>query len=291
MTSDRGSNFTSKKNIVREDVATWNWPSVAEEEAKSKTEWVFTPSSAQFRNGMVERRVALLKKLLRQLLTNSILNRSGPDVDYSQLQGILAHIACMANDRPINMKLVNEEFLVPITVNMLLMGGHANVPPADTDVTEETGGYELATKFVVDVERLWWKQWRIQAISNMLPFHSRADAQRHKNIQEGDLVCWLRDGKISAKYMLALVIEAKKSERDGAVRTIKVQFIPRNILNKKTREYPVGKLEGKDLAVQSVFLVATREEIDNAFTSGMSRTEVEEKKMNHSDGNYEGAQV
>ena len=58
--SDKGSQFTAAGNVVAfGDAKTWN--QVEEESAKNGTEWEFAPAGAQFRNGLSENRVKMVK--------------------------------------------------------------------------------------------------------------------------------------------------------------------------------------------------------------------------------------
>ena len=79
------------------------------------------PPGAQFRNGLAERRVASLKSTLNHLLANTIVSEK-PTLHYAELQTLLSRAANIVNDRPIGVRSLTEDELVPLTVNQLLLG-------------------------------------------------------------------------------------------------------------------------------------------------------------------------
>ena len=272
--SDQGSNFTSKSNYVavseKESPDTWNWGEVAAQSTRKKTVWKFVPPGAQWRNGLAERRVALLKKTLDHVLCTSLLGQK-PDMNYAQFQALLAHIANIVNDRPVNLQLINEDELAPLTVNMLILGRNRDMP-ARVDSNSEDNCYDRQHEFISELEKLWWNQWRTQALSSLLPHHSYKTAKRHVNLQPGDVCMWLQDSKLVASYRLVRVLEAHVSENDGVVRTATITFLPKNILKKKEKKptFKPETMETKKVAVQSLALLITAQEIDSKFDADCS---------------------
>ena len=67
VTSDRGSQLTSKGNVVvtaAEHPSNWGWQEVADRTAQEGTVWEFVPAGCQYRNGLAENRVKVVKKTL-----------------------------------------------------------------------------------------------------------------------------------------------------------------------------------------------------------------------------------
>ena len=129
---------------------------------------------------------------------------------------------------------------------------------------EESDAYELHHKYLSEVERLWWGAWRNKALKSLVPFHSAKQGDRHRDLQPGDVVLLLKETKISASYRLARVVEAKVSEADGVVWTVKIAFLKRNILKKAAR-YNQSHFETKEVAVQSLALLVSAEAVDRKF--------------------------
>ena len=71
VTSDRGSQLTSKGNVVvtpAEHPANWGWQEVADRTAQEGTVWEFVPAGCQYRNGLAENRVKVVKKTLAVMI-------------------------------------------------------------------------------------------------------------------------------------------------------------------------------------------------------------------------------
>ena len=269
--SDCGSNFRSKKNYVanREDpndFTTWDWGTVEARETRKLTTWEFVPVGAQWRNGKAERRVKIMKKILHNVLTTSLMGKN-PDHNYTEFQGLMSRIASIANDRPVDLKLLNEDVLIPLTVNMLILGRGRDIPAPDIVLEDEEVEFALQHKFTNELERLWWKQWRAQALPALIPHHSGRQANRHRNLEVGDVVAWLQETKISASYRLARIVKATPSPNDGLVRDVTIAFLPKNVLSRKQKvpKYNPQQLETKDLAVQSLVLLVTAQEVEERF--------------------------
>ena len=62
---------------------------------------------------------------------------------------MLARAASVVNDRPIGVKSLTEDELVPLTINQLLLGRTASVEPEQTVV--ETEGYVAADQHLQEL--------------------------------------------------------------------------------------------------------------------------------------------
>jgi hypothetical protein len=63
MNSDRGSNLTKAATYIGEDDPE-KWDMISKSSVKMETVWRFTPSGCQFRNGLAESRVKMMKMTL-----------------------------------------------------------------------------------------------------------------------------------------------------------------------------------------------------------------------------------
>ena len=85
----------------------------------SGTEWEFVEAGCQYHNGLAERRVTLLKRMLDHLLANTfVLDK--PTLNYADLQVLLQQATNITNDRPVGLHELTEDKLVPLTVIQLL---------------------------------------------------------------------------------------------------------------------------------------------------------------------------
>ena len=101
------------------------WEQVVRHDAASKVRWDFVPAGCQFRNGLCERRVQAVKRMLSRMLCSTVLGES-PMMTYPELQTTLPKAANIINDSPVRTRGLTEEDLEPLTVNMLLLGRCSN---------------------------------------------------------------------------------------------------------------------------------------------------------------------
>merc|ERR1711888_73542 len=256
--SDCGSQLKSVKNTVAypeaQDPKNWNWDEVEAEGARVGTSWRFVPPGAQFRNGLAERRVAALKSTLNHLLANTIVTEK-PTLHYAELQALLSRAANIVNDRPIGIRSLTEDELVPLTVNQLLLGRTANVEPAQVEVDPE--GYVVADQYLRELMSVWWKMWKQRALPHLLPYYKWEQARRHRNLQPGDVCMLLYETKVIGNYRLCRVTAAEPSE-DECVRTVTVGYLPRK--NLKQTVYHPAPLDTKEVAIQRLVLIVPVEE-------------------------------
>ena len=140
----------------------------------------------------------------------------------------MAHAASVVNDRPIGVKSLTEDELVPLTVNQLLLGRTSSVEPEQTVV--ETEGYVAADQYLQELMLMWWKMWKQCALPSLLPYYRWEESRRHRNLREGDVCLLLFESKVLANYRLCRVLKAEPSE-DGCVRTVTVGYLPRKAQN------------------------------------------------------------
>jgi hypothetical protein len=221
--SDKGSQLTSATNAVAhsatEDPANWDWTRIAEAGADAGTRWKFVPAGCQYRNGKAERAIQVIKKTLRHLLRMTLLG-DAPTLNYSELQVILTEAANIANDRPIGVKTLTEEDLLPLTVNHLLLGRNS-LHTISYDESGELRNMDEMAEYHAQLLKSWWTKWREQGFNAVFGFNTRAQTKEHDDLQKGD-VCLLKyKTKVSSHYPLVIVIKAEPSE-DGRVRTVTV---------------------------------------------------------------------
>ena len=140
------------------------------------------PPGAQFRNGLAERRVAALKHTLEHLLANTLISGK-PTLNYAELCTLLARAASVVNDRPIGVKSLTEDEIVPLTVNQLLLGRTSSVEPVQVEINVE--GYVAADQYLQELMAMWWKLWRQRALPSLLPYYRWEEALRQRNLQQG----------------------------------------------------------------------------------------------------------
>ena len=248
--SDKGSQLTSGTNVIamaKEDPANWDWDRISEEGTRAGVEWKFVPAGCQFRNGQSERMIQVVKRTLDHLLANTIIGEK-PTLDYAELQVILAEVANITNDRPIGVRNLTEEDLVPLTVNHLLLGRVSTQKPA-YDLKGELVNLEGLKHYHQELIRTWWAMWKEQGFPRLFAFNTNDQAKEKEDLKVGDICLLQYKDKVSAHYRLCMVVDTIKSD-DGVVRTVKVSL--RNRRAKKNRDLPAEEIE---VAIQRLVLV------------------------------------
>ena len=121
----------------------------------------------------------------------------------------------------------------------------------------EPEGYVATDQYVRELMLSWWKLWKQRALPYLLPYYKWQEAQRHKNLESGDICMMLYESKVVGSYRLCRVIAAEPSD-DECVRTVTVGYLPRK--NVRQAVYHPVALEQKEVAVQRLVLLVPKEE-------------------------------
>lgn len=89
------------------------------------------PAGCQYRNGLAESRVKAVKSTLGHMLNSTLVQGTKPTLTYAELCTTLARVASIINDRPIGVRAMTEDEIVPLTVNQLLLGRSTNAARAN----------------------------------------------------------------------------------------------------------------------------------------------------------------
>ena len=76
-------------------------------------------------------------------------------------------------------------------------------------------------KFLETLRKEFWDKWFVQVFPNLVP--SYRWRQKFRNVQVGDVVLMLNESKVSSRYRLAVVKDAKVDE-DGLVRRVVLEY-------------------------------------------------------------------
>lgn len=125
--SDRGSQLVSAHKELVEDPLRYDWDLIAASTSHQGTSWHFAPAEGQWRNGAAESFVKKFKLSFHHLYRETKFN-------YAELSCAIKRIANILNDRPVSVQRTksdaqDEDFLSPLTPNMLITGRNANGPP------------------------------------------------------------------------------------------------------------------------------------------------------------------
>ena len=167
----------------------------------------------------------------------------------------------MLNHRPLSVQRSKsdgqaDDFLAPLTPNMLVTGRSASGPPIDY-VDEDDP--KLRLTFLQELERAWWYQYKVQYFDSLVPTRKWSEVKR--NICVGDVVLIEYKSKsMPGTYRLGRVQEAEVDD-DGLVRTCLVTYKLVRPINHNNRD-TVGDVVTKDIRVpvQRLVLILPIEE-------------------------------
>ena len=238
--SDPGSQLESASGKLD----TW-WSSMGDKLRSLGSEknfrWEISPPDSPWRQGKAERRIAIVKKLLRLAVGDT---RVSP----VELQTILMEIANMCNERPIGLSKPRADgSYVLVTPNQLLLGRSSSVLPDDAQLASEM---PVASRYRVvnHVTTSFWNMWSSHVSPGLVTrqkWHKKS-----RNLCKGDLVMICEDSKVKAKYKLGVVDEVKVSQ-DGIVRSASVRYcnIRKNNKNEDVVTYVFVKRSVQRLAL------------------------------------------
>ena len=215
--SDRGSQLVSAHKEIASEAHKYDWDLISHSTASQDTTWYFTPSGGQWRNGSSEAFVKKFKSSFADLYQNTRFN-------YAELNCAVKRIANILNDRPVSAQRSrssadDDEFLVPLTPNMLLTGRNRNND--DTTYAEEESPH-IRKSYLEELEAAWWYQYKVQCFESLLPTRKWLEAKRSLHI--GDVVLIQYTSKtVPGTYRLGKVINVE-IDFDGLVRTCTVRY-------------------------------------------------------------------
>ena len=122
----------------------------------------------------------MLKTSRSATVPTSAVNGEKPTLNYAELGTLLAKAANIINDRPIGVKNLSEDELVPLTVNQLLLGRTSSTPPPDSELPKED--FRAAGMYLHNLTQMWWRLWMEQGFATLLPYYRHKDTKRHKNL-------------------------------------------------------------------------------------------------------------
>ena len=215
--SDRGSQLVAAQKDLADDSLKYDWDVISAATASQGTTWKFAPAGGQWRNGSAEAFVKKFKRSFSHLYQNTRLN-------YSELNCAIKRIANVLNDRPVSAQRTrsfsaDEDFLAPLTPNMLITGRNQSTPPRDyVDVDDP----HLRKSFLEELEATWWYQYKVQCFDSLTPTRKWIDAKR--NLCVGDIVLIQYSSKAApGTYRLGRIKDVEV-DQDGLVRTCNVRY-------------------------------------------------------------------
>ena len=262
--SDKGSQLMAAAKVidwtVKEDPTKWDWQKIEQMTAIKGTKWDFVPAGCQWQNGLAESRIKIFKQTFRRCVIGTI-NGNMSLLSYGEMQVLMADIMDKMNNRPIGLKSLTEEFLVPLTPNCLLLGRTTSRVPTLGESDYKVEDYPSRLRYSMELMQYWVREYEKQVFYSLLPYQKWKDAKRHTNLRVGDVCMLMYPGKIQDKYRYCRVDEVHP-DQDGVVRNVTVTLRCRNA-REKLLLYKAKKPMKIKVGVQRLCLICPQEEISN----------------------------
>ena len=152
----------------------------------------------------------------------------------AEMSCAMKRIANVLNDRPLSVqkslsRYTDEDFLTPITPNMLVTGRSGSLSPA---ACEETDIADDRLSYIEELEHCWWYQYKVQHLTSLILRQKWLSTER--NLSPGDVVLIeYKTKSFPGTYRLGRVKEVEVDE-DGLVCTCTVIY--------KLIKTPVGRV-------------------------------------------------
>ena len=215
--SDRGSQLVAAHKDVTEEALRYDWDLIASSTAAVGTTWKFAPAGGQWRNGAVESFVKKFKLSFLHLYRDTRFN-------FAELSVAVRRIANILNHRPVSVQRTksdakDEDFLSPLTPNMLFTWRNGSGPPLDYCEVDDP---RARKSFIEELEAAWWYQYKVQYFDSLIPTRKWVDSKR--NITVGDIVLIKYSSKSApGTYRLGRVTDVEHDD-DNLVRTCTVKY-------------------------------------------------------------------
>ena len=177
--SDSGSQLKKAGQLLaQDDPAGLDWDKIVNAAARNGTQWKCIAPGCQWRNGLAESAVKLVKSTLAlTLASQSTLN-------YAELDTLFSRVANIVNCRPIAVRNFTEGDIHAITPNDLLLGRTRNSVPGP-----KYGDNDSLTRrqeVIEELEKTWWHMWIVQVLPQLVPY--RRWKTEHRSLRPGDIV-------------------------------------------------------------------------------------------------------
>ena len=211
--SDPGSQLVSASNCL---VSWWSEFEAALQRfaAEKRFQWTVSPPDAPWRQGKAERRIGVVKRLMKISVGDS-------RVTPLELQTILFEVANICNERPLGLSKPREDGTYQlITPNQLLLGRSHNILPDDTGIVDSLP-VQARYRLVHHVTNVFWEKWS-KEVSPSLVVRQKWHTEE-RNLRIGDVVMICESSRVKAKYKMG-VIDDVTANRSGVVRAATVRY-------------------------------------------------------------------
>lgn len=208
--SDNGMNFRGAEADVKECLKSWDQDRIAQRLLENECDWIFMVPKASHRGGVWERQIRSIRRILRGLLGERL-------VDDQTLLTSLAEVEKILNDRPLVKLTSDPDDCAAITPShLLLLHRNPAIMPQNITSSRLNNAWRNAQQLADN----FWKRWRREYLPSLMTCQKWL--ARGRNLDVGDLVL-LVDTNAPRGQWLKGVIEDPLVSADGVVRQARVK--------------------------------------------------------------------
>ncbi|XP_078495539.1 uncharacterized protein LOC144751035 [Ciona intestinalis] len=221
--SDNGTNFVGAERELREGLQRLNQNQITNSMTNEDIKWILNPPAASHQGGIWERVIRSVRKIMRHLSSERILNDE-------QLHTLMTEIERILNDRPlIPVSTIPDDFEALTPSSILLGRLDSSLAP---DQFIKADGYKRSWRVVQWLADQFWQRWMREYL---LLLQSRQKwLHPNRNITKGDLVLIVNEYTRRGSWPKGL-IEQTFPDADGLVRRVTVRTAT-NTLDRDVRK-------------------------------------------------------
>ena len=218
--------YTDHAPSIIKAAETHDWEEIAEAVGELGTTWKLTAKGCSWRNGLAER----LIRSARHTLSHEL--RRGAVLDFHQFSATLSMVASIINARPISVRSTTDGEFLTIAPRDVLLGRAGKSQRRlekglhDLSCFEDEHNLDKIEAEQSAIVAAWRGKWMAQVFPELL---SRTKWKTpHRDLQVGDIGMLRYEKKLGPdSWRMAKISEVIPGE-DGKVRTIRVEFRPRD---------------------------------------------------------------
>ena len=209
--SDNGTNFKGAEIEIMQALKNWNQHRIITVLRNRSIEWQFNPPAASHAGGVWERMIRSIRKILRSILGDQLVNDE-------TLLTVIAEVEKILNDRPLTRVTNDPNNLDPLAPSQLLL-----LRPNSSLLSTDLGNlvpYKKRWKQSQYLANVFWKRW----LKEYLPILQERQKwfRPKRNVQVGDLVLIVQENVSRGQWPKGL-IEEVFPDKHGHVRPVIVK--------------------------------------------------------------------
>ena len=209
--SDNGTNFKGAEIEIMQALKNWNQHRIITVLRNRSIEWHFNPPAASHAGGVWERMIRSIRKILRSILGNQLVNDE-------TLLTVITEVEKILNDRPLTRVTNDPNDLDPLTPSqLLLLRPNSSLPSTDLG---NLVPYKKRWKQSQYLANVFWKRW----LKEYLPILQERQKwfRPKRSVQVGDLVLIVQENVSRGQWPKGL-IEEVFPDKHGHVRQVIVR--------------------------------------------------------------------